>query len=61
MKEEQEEDWLELRPQNPEEAQNYVDQVNKIFDGLMEMLHDDRKDAITKTVQNFQKLRANTG
>ena len=34
----------------------YVDQVNEIFDGLMEMLHDDRKDAIMKTVQHFRKL-----
>ena len=49
--EEQEEDWPELGPQNPEEAQKYVEQVNEIFDGLTEMLEDDRKDAITKTVQ----------
>ena len=54
--EEQEEDWPELGPQNPEEVQKYVDQVNEIFYGLTEMLHDDRKDAIMKMVQNFRKL-----
>ena len=48
--EEQEEDWPDLRPQNLEEAQKYVDQGNEIFDGLMDMLHDDRKDTIMKTV-----------
>ena len=47
---EQEEDWPELGPQNPEEVQKYVNQVNEIFDGLTEMLQDDRKDAIPKTV-----------
>ena len=55
-KEEKEEDWPELGPQNPEEAQKYVDQVNEIFNGLTEMLHDDRKDAVTKMVRNFRKL-----
>ena len=54
--EEQEEDWPEVRPQYPEEVLKYVNKVNEIFDGLTEMLHDDRKDAIRKTVQNFRKL-----
>ena len=48
--EEQEEDWPELRPQNPEEAQKYVDQVNKLFNGLMEMLHNDRKHVVSMCV-----------
>ena len=54
--EKQEEDWPEVGPQNPEEAQKYIEQVNEIFDRLMEMLEDDRKDAIMKMVHSFRKL-----
>ena len=53
--EEEEEEWPDTGAQNPEEAQKYVDRINGIFDHLSELIHEDKKDALEMTIQNFKK------
>ena len=53
--EEEEEEWPDAGAQNPEEAQQYVDRINNIFDHLSELIHEDKKDALGMTIQNFKK------
>ena len=48
-----EEDWPESGPVNPDEAQKYIDQVNEIFNNMAEMLHSDDKEALPKCIKNF--------
>ena len=52
--EEEEEEWPDAGGQNPE-AQQYVDRINNIFDHLSELIHEDKKDALGMTIQNFKK------
>ena len=54
--EEEEEEWPEAGTQNPEEAEQYIDKINHIFDHLSELIHEDKKDALGKTIRNFKKL-----
>ena len=54
--EEEEEEWPESGAQNPEEAEQYVDKINHIFDHLSELIHKDKKDALGTTIRNFKKL-----
>ena len=42
--------------QNPEEAQQYVDRINNIFDHLSELIHEDKKDALGMTIQKLQEV-----
>ena len=56
--EEEEEEWPEAGTQNPEEAEQYVDKVNNIFDHLSTLIHNDKKDALGQTIKNFKKLVA---
>ena len=53
--EEEEEEWPDAGAQNPEEAQQYVDRINNIFDHLSKLIHEDKKDALGTTIQNFKK------
>ena len=53
--EEEEEEWPDAGAQNPEEAQQYVDRINNIFNHLSELIHEDKKDALGTTIQNFKK------
>ena len=53
--EEDEEEWPDAGAQNPEEAQQYVDRINNIFDHLSELIHIDKKDTLGTTIQNFKK------
>ena len=53
--EEEEDEWPDAGAQNPEEAQKYVDRINAIFDHLSELIHEDKKDALETTIQNFKK------
>ena len=53
--EEEEEEWPDAGAQNPEEAQQYVDRINNIFNHLSELIHKDKKDALGMTIQNFKK------
>ena len=52
---EEEEEWPDAGAQNPEEAQQYVDKINNIFDHLSKLIHEDKKDALGTTIQNFKK------
>ena len=54
--EEEEEVWPEAGAQNPEEAEQYIDKINHIFDHLSELIHEDKKDALGMTIRNFKKL-----
>ena len=56
--EEEEEEWPEAGAQNPEEAEQYVDCINNIFDHLSTLIHKDMKDALGQTIKNFKKLVA---
>ena len=54
--EEEEEEWPDTGAQNPEEAEQYVDKINHIFDHPSELIHEDKKDALGMTIKNFKKL-----
>ena len=53
--EDEEEEWPDAGAQNPEEAQQYVDRINNIFNHLSKLIHEDKKDALGTTIQNFKK------
>ena len=56
LMEEEEEGWPEAGVQNTEEAEQYVDQVNNVFDHLSTLIHEDTKTALGQTIQNFKKI-----
>ena len=56
--EEEEDDWPESGPVNLQEAKEYTDCINDIFDTMVEMLHNDTKDALPKCIRTFKKLIA---
>ena len=56
--EEEEEEWPEAEAQNLEEAEQYMDKINNIFDHLSTLIHEDSKDALAQTIRNFKKLVA---
>ena len=51
-------DWPNPGPQNLEEAKEYTDKLVKIFDNFGELIHQDQKDALPKTIWNLKKLMA---
>ena len=53
--EEEEEEWPDTGAQNPEEAQQYVNRINNIFNHLSELIHEDKKDALGMTIRKFKK------
>ena len=54
--EEEEEEWPEAGAQNLEEAEQYVDRINNIFDHLSTLIHEDTKDTLGQTIRNFKKI-----
>ena len=54
--EEEEEEWPEAGAQNVEEAEQYQDKINNIFDHLSILIHQDTKTALSQTIQNFKKV-----
>ena len=54
--EEEEEEWPEAGAQNVEEAEQYQDKINNIFDHLSLLIHQDTKTALSQTIQNFKKV-----
>ena len=58
LMEEEEEEWPEAGAQNPEEAEQYVDKINNVFDHLLTLIHEDTKDALGQNIKNFKKLVA---
>ena len=55
LPDEEEEEWPDTGAQNPEEAQQYVNKINNIFDHLSKLIHEDKKDALGMTIRNFKK------
>ena len=53
--EEEEEEWPGAGAQNPEEAQQYIDRINNIFNHLSKLIHEDRKNALGMMIRNFKK------
>ena len=45
-------------PQNPAEAQTYTNKIIKVFDTFSNLIHQDNKDALPKTIQNLKILMA---
>ena len=45
-------------PQNPAEAQAYTDKIINVFDTFSDLIHQDNKDALPKTIWNLKKLMA---
>ena len=58
LMEEEEEEWPEAGAQNVEEAEQYVDHINNIFDHLSTLIHEDLKDALAQMIRNFKKIVA---
>ena len=56
LMEEEEEEWPEAGAHNPEEAEQYVDQINNIFNHLSTLIHEDTKDALGQTIRNLKKI-----
>ena len=53
---EEEEEWPEVGAQNPEEAEQYTEKINNVFDHLSTLIHQDTKSALGQTIQNFKKI-----
>ena len=53
---EEEEEWPDAGAQNPEEAQQYVDKINNIFNHLSKLIHEDKKDAPGDHHPKLQKV-----
>ena len=49
-------DWPDAGPINPEEAQVYQDCINNIFDDFTSLLKEDRKDALPITVRTLKQV-----
>ena len=58
--EEEEEEWPDAGAQNPEEAQQYVDRINNIFDHLSELIHEDKKARIGDDHLKLQEVDRET-
>ena len=58
VEEEEEEEWPEVGVQNIEEAERYTDKINNVFDHLSVLIHQDKKTALSQTIQNFKKIVA---
>ena len=56
--EEEEDDWPESGPVNLQEAKEYTDHINDVFDTMAEMLHSNNKDTLPKCIRDFKKLIA---
>ena len=50
ISEEEEDQWVGARPQNPEEARSYCEKVDTVFETFSELLANDVKDALQKMV-----------
>ena len=51
-------DWPDTWPQNPAEAQAYTNKIIEVFDTFSDLIHQDNKDTLPKTIQNLKKLMA---
>ena len=53
--EEEEDDWPESGPVNLQEAKEYMDHINDVFDTMAEMSHSNNKDTLPKCIRAFKK------
>ena len=53
VSEEEEDQWVGGRPQNPEEVRSYCEKVDTVFETFGELLANDVKDALQKTVTSL--------
>ena len=49
-------DWPDVGPQNPEEVRMYQDHINKIFNTFTSLLKEDRKDALPITIRTLKQV-----
>ena len=49
-------DWPNTGPQNPEEVRAYQDRINKIFDDFTLLLKEDQKDALPITIRTLKQV-----
>ena len=54
--EEDPDDWPDVGPLNPEEADLYVEKINNIFKMMAENVSHDKKDALPSAVRSLKKL-----
>ena len=54
--EEDPDDWPDVGPQNPEEADSYIEKINNIFETIVENVLHDKKDALPSAVRSLKKL-----
>ena len=58
ISEEEEDQWVGARPQNPKEARSYCEKVDAVFEMFGELLTNDVKDALQKMVTSLKKVMA---
>ena len=58
VSEEEEDQWVGARPQNPEEVRSYHKKVDAVFEMFGELLTNDVKDALQMTVTSLKKVMA---
>ena len=58
ISEEEEDQWVGARPQNPKEARSCCEKVDTIFEMFSELLTNDVKDALQKMVTSLKKVMA---
>ena len=51
-------DWPDTGPQNIKEAKAYMDKIVNEFETFGELIHQDNKDALPKTICNLKKIKA---
>ena len=54
--EEDPDDWPDVGPLNPEEADSYIEKINNIFETMAENVLHDKKNALTSAVRSLKKL-----
>ena len=54
--EEDPDDWPDVGPQNPEEADSYIEKINNIFKTMAENVSHDKKDALLSAVRSLKEL-----
>ena len=54
--EEDPDDWPDVGPQNPEEADSYVEKINNIFETMVENVSHDKKDTLPSAMRSLKKL-----
>ena len=49
-------DWPDTGPQNPEEVRVYQDRINRIFDDFTLLLKEDQKDTLPITIRKLKQV-----